>query len=107
MTPAGSPLLLRPAVRVLTRWTLDGVVLLHLDGGDPLLLTGPGATLWSILANGPVPEEDLLTTLAARYGVELELVAHDVSGVLGQLLDLDIVVIEGPRGSRRGTHSGD
>jgi hypothetical protein len=76
---------LAPAVRVLTRWTLDGVVLLHLDGGDPMVLTGPGATLWSVLEAGPTRPDDLVATMATEYGVEPAFVARELAGVIGHL----------------------
>lgn len=100
--PAVARSTLAPSARVLHRATLDGVVLLNLDGGDPVLLTGPGASLWAALETGPVRRDDLVATVAAEYRVEPGLVAGDLEGVVDQLHGLGVVVVVSQRGADAG-----
>ena len=59
------------------------LVLAHADG-EVLSASGPGADIWSALATD-VEMEDLVSSLAARYGADLDLVRHDVEAFVDQL----------------------
>ena len=73
---------------VLWRRTLDGVVLLEARAeAEPVVLRGPAAAIWELLAQ-PMDDADLVATLATSYGVDRARVAPDVAVALATLADL-------------------
>jgi Coenzyme PQQ synthesis protein D (PqqD) len=76
----------RRADTALWRRTLDGVVVLPIDGRAPLALRGPAARIWELLAQ-PLTIEELLEAIAAIYAVERDAVAGEVGWAVGELAD--------------------
>ena len=60
-----------------------------------MTLAGTGAQLWDLLAE-PISTDDLVNTLAARYGAAPGTVALDIGPVLAELEGIG--VIEATRG---------
>jgi hypothetical protein len=75
---------------VLFRNLPDGVVLLSIDGGDPLFLGGPGALLWSLLAE-PTGVEEAAVILADAHQADPEMVRADIEPLLDELARLGVV----------------
>jgi len=76
----------RRSESTLWRRTLDGVVVLP-DGADaPLVLRGPAARIWELLAQ-PLNVEELLDAIATVYAVEGDTVADEVGWAVGRLAD--------------------
>lgn len=63
----------------------DGVVVLATTSGHNIRLEGPGADLWTLLANG-MTAPDLARSLAEVYHADRDLVLRDITPVLEQLL---------------------
>ena len=76
--------------RVLFRNLPDGVMLLSIDGGDPLFLGGPGALLWSLLAE-PTGVEEAVEVLAEAHEADPETVRADIEPVFDELARLGVV----------------
>jgi len=96
MTTVDRPALDRPALDVAVRWrraettlwrrTLDGVVVLPLDRPAPLVLRGPAARIWELLAQ-PLTIGELLDGIAEIYAVGGDTVAAEVGWAVGELAD--------------------
>jgi hypothetical protein len=76
----------RRADTTLWRRTLDGVVVLPIDTPAPLVLRGPAARIWELLAQ-PLTIQELLEAIAAIYAVESDAVASEVGWAVGKLAD--------------------
>lgn len=70
---------------VLSRRTVDGVVLLRVQGGEPVVVTGGGATLWNLLERGIVGQQEAASAVAATYAAPPELVAEELGEVIDDL----------------------
>ena len=75
---------------VLWRRTGDTVVMLSMDGGDVVELSGTGSALWDVLA-GPISQEEASEVLSRLFAAPLDVVAGDVGPVLRELLDRSLV----------------
>ena len=71
---------------VLWRQALGEVVVLAVDGSEPLALTPPGADVWALLAE-PISEAGLVEALASGYHADPNVVAGDLRPVLKRLAD--------------------
>ncbi len=81
--------------RVLFRNLPDGVVLLSIDGGDPLFLGGSGALLWNLLAE-PTGVEEATEILAEAHQADPETVRADIEPVIDELARLGVVRASAP-----------
>jgi hypothetical protein len=70
---------------VLQRRTLDTVVLLAVDGDEPVVLAGTGADVWALLVEARTLD-DLVEMLAAHYEGDTAVIAADVSALLDTLV---------------------
>jgi hypothetical protein len=81
---------------VLRRRTLDTVVLLAVEGDEPVILAGTGADVWSLLVEARTLDE-LVDMLAAHYSGDPDVIATDVSALLDTLVTDKLVLrIESP-----------
>lgn len=62
--------------------------------GNRLEVIGPGGAVWEMLAE-PTSESTLIDTLAARYSVEGQAIAGDVTRLLSRLHDEGFVIRNG------------
>jgi hypothetical protein len=76
--------------RVLFRFLPDGVLLLPIEGGDPLFLGGPGAFLWELLAE-PTSLLEAVQILAEAHQTDPEVVRADIEPVIEELAQLGVV----------------
>ncbi len=76
----------RRSESTLWRRTLDGVVVLPEGALSPLVLRGPAARIWELLAQ-PLNVAELLDAIAAVYAVDGDTVADEVGWAVGQLAD--------------------
>ncbi|MCU0268916.1 MAG: PqqD family protein [Acidimicrobiales bacterium] len=88
LPPPGDPLAdgtrwVRSA-QVLERLLPHGILLLALDGDEPILVTGPGPDLWHVL-DEPRTLAELAGLLGARYDADADVVARDLAPVLERL----------------------
>jgi hypothetical protein len=74
----------RRAEDALWRRTLDGVVVLPFDRPAPLVLRGPAARIWELLAQ-PLTIQELLDAIATIYAVEGDAVADEVGWAVDEL----------------------
>jgi hypothetical protein len=67
-------------------WRVAGstVVLLPPGARDPLVLEGSGRSLWEALAD-PLPPDEVVHTLADRYGVDVDTMRADVDRAITEL----------------------
>jgi hypothetical protein len=78
---------------VLSRTTPAGAVLLRVDAGadeDPTVVSGPGGDIWELLTV-ECTKDELIASLAARYGTSAEAVEGDLDSVLDALCALGFV----------------
>ena len=68
---------------VLWRTAPDYLALCKVDG-EPVEVHGPGAIIWAHLTS-PIPESDLVDSVAMQYGVDASEIAHDVHQLLTDL----------------------
>lgn len=68
-------------IAALARRTVDGVVVLGPLATAPRFVDDPAASVWDLLA-APAREDELVETLAERFGAERSEVARDVAAVL-------------------------
>ena len=74
-----------------TETSLDGeIVLMNVDTGEFLALTGTAAEAWSLI-DGKRDRDLLLATLASRFGAETQTVAPDLDDFLADLTRLGLV----------------
>jgi hypothetical protein len=76
--------------RVLARRSGDRVVVLAPAGVDPVVLEGPAAIVWGLLAE-PVEEQALFELVAESFGVPVATVTTDVAPFLRELLEAGAV----------------
>lgn len=70
---------------VLQRRTLDAFVLLAVEGADPLVVTGTGADVWTLVAD-PRSVAEIVEVLAEHYSGEAAAIASDVQALLDLLV---------------------
>ena len=77
----------------LWRSTLGGVVLLASDRAeaDPTILSGTGASVWSLLEE-PRSVAELATSLSASFEGDVDVIAADVEQLVSRLRDDGLVV---------------
>jgi hypothetical protein len=74
-----------------TETSLDGeIVIMNIDTGEFLALTGTAAEAWSLI-DGKRDRDLLLATLASRFGAQIQTVAPDLDDFLGELARLGLV----------------
>lgn len=83
---------------VLSRRTLDGILLLPPRSPEVLLISGAGCAVWELLAE-PATAGELAQELAEVYHRSVSDVANDVSRVLQQLADAGALTSAGDPGS--------
>lgn len=71
--------------RVFTRQLPDGVLVLGPDSSQPIVVTGPAADVWPLVAV-PTTFEDAVATLAERYAADAAVVAADLEPVWSELV---------------------
>jgi len=71
---------------VLTRLSLEALLVLPVEGDDVVTLAGTGPEVWDLLAE-PRTLDELATILAARHGTSEAVVAADVQPVLAALVE--------------------
>lgn len=104
MIPLREDRLVQREPTVLWRRSLDGVVVLGPDAGDPIRITWPGSEIWDLLSE-PVSVEEVARLLVERYGGNLEDVRVDTGAVLDRLAEAGAVKVAGdPR--RRSREAG-
>jgi hypothetical protein len=71
----------------------DGVVVINLDGGDPIWLAAPGDEIWRLLSTERTLDE-LADDLAEQYGASATpaTVRDDCRATLEALVDCGVVV---------------
>jgi hypothetical protein len=62
----------------------DGVVILPPDADDPITVSGPGADVWTFLAQ-PHTTTSLATVLAERYSENATVIQADLESLLADL----------------------
>ena len=75
---------------VLTRRSLDALVLLPVEGDEVLTLAGTGPEVWDLLAE-PRSLDELASILGARHAAADDVVAHDIEPILRQLAEGGVV----------------
>jgi Coenzyme PQQ synthesis protein D (PqqD) len=75
---------------VLWRRSLDAVLILGVDGGDPVTLAGTGPEVWELLAE-PLATDTIVGVLAQAHGASHEVVEADVVPLLERLAALGAV----------------
>jgi hypothetical protein len=76
--------------RVLSRRSGERVIVLAPAGVEPVVLEGPAAIVWELLAD-PVEEQALFEQVADSFGVSVATVTTDVAPFLRELLDAGAV----------------
>jgi hypothetical protein len=71
---------------VLTRRSLDALLLLPVEGDDLVTLARTGPEVWGLLAE-PRTLDELAAVLADRYGAPQAVVAADVQPILDALVE--------------------
>lgn len=75
----------------LTWREIDGeIVILDLEASKYLSLNGTGAMLWTALADG-ADDDELITLLADRFGIDAETAERDVTDFLRRCVDLGLL----------------
>ena len=76
--------------------TIDRAVILDLDHLDrmPYVFVGSAAQIWACV-DGDRTEAEIVADLAEAFEVTEDVVARDVSGFLGELRALGLVVADG------------
>ena len=88
--PPRSPASWERSSEVLSRETIDGVVLLGPDGGEPFLVEGVGALIWGMLADASTLGE-LSDEVARITGGDPEVVNAGIAAFLDDLLTHRVV----------------
>lgn len=88
----GAQACLRQRPDVLHRRVGDDVLVLPLDGTDPLLLDGIGALIWTLLDQAHTVDE-LVALLAPAADAAAGTIRVDVASFLEQLVDADLVEV--------------
>ena len=78
------------AENVLWRRLCGVVLLLRVDQGEPMAVTGPGADLWDVLEE-PVTASAACTLLSRVYLAEPAEVTTDIGRLLAELAELGLV----------------
>lgn len=87
---------LRRARTALWRGSIDSVVVVSLvDAADPIVLTGTGCTVWSLLAT-PLAVDELVDTLATTYAADRTTVRSDIEPLLHDLIERHLVESDAP-----------
>ena len=81
---AGGATVWRRRDDVLWRRSLDAVILFPAGADEPLTLPDTGAIVWDLLEE-PAPFDELVATLADVYGVDLTVIAADITPLLDDL----------------------
>jgi hypothetical protein len=76
---------------VVWRRTLEVIVVLAVDGTEPLVLGGTAADVWTLLAE-PRTLDDLVGVLAEHYSGEAGVIAADVAKLLATLCESGVVL---------------
>jgi hypothetical protein len=71
--------------RVFTRRLPDGLLVLDPHSPQPIVVTGPAADVWPLVA-APTTFDDAVRTLAERYAVDAGIVAADLEPVWSELV---------------------
>jgi hypothetical protein len=79
------------ADEVLSRRLPDGVIVLSLHRGDPLVVTGPGGELWDLLADERSTSE-VVAALAEHFGAEPTTVHDEIVPLLHDLRERGLLV---------------
>jgi len=74
------------------RATLTAVVVLAVDGPEPLVLAGTGNDVWTLLAE-PRTLDELVAVMVERYSGDATVIAADVSALLARLSDAGVVLV--------------
>ena len=69
---------------VLWRQSLDSVIVLGADGGEPLTLAGTGPAVWALLER-PITLDAMAEQLAQRFNTSIEAVKDDIDSLLRHL----------------------
>lgn len=69
---------------VLWRQSLDSVIVLGADGGEPLTLAGTGPAVW-VLLERPITLAALSEQLAERFNTSIDTVKDDINSLLRHL----------------------
>jgi hypothetical protein len=77
---------------VLTRRSLDALLLLPVEGDDLVTLARTGPEVWGLLAE-PRTLDELAAILADRYGAPQAVVAADVQPILDALVEGGLVEV--------------
>jgi hypothetical protein len=77
---------------VLTRRSLDALLLLPVEGDDLVTLARTGPEVWDLLAE-PRTLDELAAVLAERYGAAEAVVAADVQPILDALVEGGLVEV--------------
>jgi hypothetical protein len=77
---------------VVWRATLTAVVVLAVDGPEPLVLAGTGADVWTLLAE-PRSLAELVAAMVERYSGHAAVISADVSALLATLRDAGVVLV--------------
>jgi hypothetical protein len=75
----------------LVRHLPDGLLVLGPAAAEPIIVTGPGSALWSLL-DEPRTLDDLVVALAAEFATDADTVRHDLARAWVRLLDTRAVV---------------
>jgi len=87
------------AEEVLSRRLPDGVIVLSLHAGDPVVVTGPGGELWDLLVDERSTGE-IVAALAAHYGIEPGDVRDEIVPLLHDLHARGVLAADpAPRGA--------
>lgn len=79
------------------RRVVDGAVLLPPAGDEPLVVTGPGAVVWELLAT-PGDVASLAERISSRFGVSADQVAEDIAPFLEALAERSMITGSGTTG---------
>jgi hypothetical protein len=71
---------------VLSRRTLDGVLLLAPSMTEVLQLSAPGDAIWELLAE-PLTVAEMVVALADHFGVPADMIRAQIQSTLDALLD--------------------
>ena len=78
--------------RVLWRRVTGGTLLLAPTEEDPFVVTGPGASVWELLAE-PRDLPSMAKALSSDYGISPEQVAGDITPFLEALVERAVVSV--------------